>query len=147
MVALAAVAAGADTTRSAASRPAPPTGAELAALSEAPRRTSIASQRIYFVIPDRYANGDTSNDRGGRTGSRETTGFDPADEGWFHGGDYRGLTGDCADRRHGLARLRELGFTALWVTPPYGQKTVQGDSAGYHGYWILDFTSVDPHLG
>ena len=33
------------------------------------------------------------------------------------------------------------------MTPPFGQRTVQGSSAAYHGYWIRDFTSVDPHLG
>ena len=33
------------------------------------------------------------------------------------------------------------------MTPPFGQRSVQGDSAAYHGYWIRDFTHVDPHLG
>jgi glycosidase len=127
--------------------PAPPTGAALAALAQPPVRTSIASQRFYFVMADRYANGDTSNDRGGLTGSRDTTGYDPTDEGWYHGGDFVGLTGNCTDTTHGLARLKSLGFTAIWVTPPFGQKTVQGSTAAYHGYWIRDFTSVDPHLG
>ena len=61
-------------------------------------RASIASQRIYFVMPDRYADGDPSNDRGGRTGGREVTGYDPTDPGWFHGGDLRGLTGECTGR-------------------------------------------------
>ena len=126
--------------------PAPPAGAALAALSQPPLRTSIASQRIYFVMTDRYANGEPANDRGGRTGTRGVTGFDPADTGWFHGGDFRGLTGGC-ETGTGLARIKALGFTAVWVTPPFGQKAVQGSSAGYHGYWIRDFTSVDPHLG
>jgi glycosidase len=120
---------------------------EPTALAQPAIRTSIASQRIYFVMTDRYANGNTGNDRGGLTGSRDVTGFDPADPGWFHGGDFVGLTGDCADERRGLARLRALGFTAIWVTPPFGQKFVQGDSAAYHGYWAVNFTKVDPHLG
>ena len=60
-------------------------------------RTSLASQRIYFVMPDRYANGDPANDRGGLSGARGVTGYDPADTGWFHGGDLRGLTGGCTD--------------------------------------------------
>ena len=75
------------------------------------------------------------------------TGYDPTSTGWFHGGDFKGLTGVCNDTKTGLARLKSLGFNAVWVTPPFGQKTVQGDSAAYHGYWITDFTSVDPHLG
>jgi glycosidase len=98
-------------------------------------------------MPDRYANGDPSNDRGGKTGSRVATGFDPTDTGWFHGGDLKGLTGGCADPRHGLQRIKDLGFSALWVTPVLKQRTVQGSSAAYHGYWGLDFTTVDPHLG
>jgi alpha-amylase len=119
---------------------APPTGDELAELSKPPVRSSIASERIYFVMTDRYANGDPSNDRGGLTGPRSVTGYDPADPGWFHGGDFRGLAAGCE-------RIKQLGFTAIWVTPPFGQKTVQGDSAAYHGYWGVDFTHVDPHLG
>ena len=124
-----------------------PTGGVLEELAKPPVRTSIASQRIYFVMPDRYRNGDPANDRGGLSGSREVTGFDPTGDGWYHGGDFKGLTGDCTGTRTGLARLKELGFTAVWVTPPFKQRTVQGDSAAYHGYWIVDFTTVDPHLG
>ena len=125
----------------------PPAGAVLAALAQPPVRTAIASDRIYFLLTDRYANGDPANDRGGRSGSRAVTGFDPTDTGWYHGGDLRGLTGDCADPTRGLARIKALGFTAIWVTPPFGQRTVQGTSAAYHGYWIQDFTTVDRHLG
>jgi glycosidase len=91
-------------------------------------------------MPDRYANGDPANDRGGLTGSANVTGYDPADTGYFHGGDLKGL----ADR---LQRIRDLGFTALWITPVLKQQTVNSGSAGYHGYWGLDFTTVDPHLG
>ena len=47
------------------SAPAPPAGAALAALAQPPRAASLASQRIYFVMPDRYANGDPANDRAG----------------------------------------------------------------------------------
>jgi len=102
--------------------------------------SSLASQRIYFVMPDRYANGNLSNDRGGLSGSRNATGFDPTDTGYFHGGDLEGLGGR-------LQRIRDLGFTALWITPVVKQQTVLSGSAGYHGYWGLDFTTVDPHLG
>jgi alpha-amylase len=128
-------------------RVAPPGGAALDALSQPPAHAPIASERIYFVMTDRYANGDTSNDLGGQTGARPSTGYDPADPGGFHGGDFEGLTGNCTSPTTGLARIEELGFNAVWVTPPLGQNTVQGDSAAYHGYWITDFTHVDPHLG
>jgi glycosidase len=127
--------------------PKPPAGAALEALAKAPRYSAFASQRIYFVMPDRYANGDASNDRGGLTGLRSVTGYDPVDPGWYHGGDLKGLTGTCTDTRTGLARVKALGFTAIWVTPVVTQQYVQADSAAYHGYWGLDFTNVDPHLG
>ena len=126
--------------------PPPPGRLAAAQLAQPPVRPALASQRIYFVMPDRYANGDAANDRGGLFGPRDVTGFDPADTGYFHGGDYRGLTGDCRGPR-GLARIRDLGFTSIWVTPPYRQKYVQGDSAAYHGYWALGLDQVDPHLG
>ena len=99
---------------------------------------------VYFVLPDRFANGDPSNDRGGLPGDRLTTGFDPAHKGFYHGGDLRGLAGK-------LDYIQGLGATAIWLGPIYKNKPVQGgpgeESAGYHGYWITDFTTVDPHFG
>ncbi len=127
--------------------PAPPTGAALDALSQPPVYSSLASQRIYFVLPDRYLNGDPANDKGGLTGNLRQTGFEPADPGFWHGGDLKGLTGNCTDTKAGLARIKSLGFTAIWVTPVVKNQVYQGTSAGYHGYWGLDFTTVDPHLG
>ncbi|MGH3065520.1 MAG: alpha-amylase family glycosyl hydrolase [Gaiellaceae bacterium] len=127
--------------------PKPPSGAALETLAQPPTYSPFASQRIYFVMPDRYANGDPGNDRGGVTGTRSVTGFEPADIGWYHGGDLKGLTGSCSDTRTGLARIKDLGFTAIWLAPIVVQQWVQGDSAAYHGYWGLDFTRVDPHLG
>ncbi len=114
------------------------TGGVPASLTAPPTAAPIASDRIYFVMTDRYADGDPTND---------VDGFNPAKTGFFHGGDFKGLTGDCTDPVHGLARIKSLGFDALWVTPPFGQNTIQGDSAAYHGYWPIDFTSVDPHFG
>ena len=99
---------------------------------------------IYFVLPDRFENGDPTNDRGGLSGGRLQTGYDPTSKGFYHGGDLKGLT-----RR--LDYIQRLGATALWVGPIFKNKPVQGapghESAGYHGYWITDFTQVDPHLG
>ena len=99
---------------------------------------------IYFVLPDRFENGDPTNDRGGLTGGRDKTGFDPTAKGFFHGGDLKGLT-------QRLDYVQSLGATAIWVGPVFKNKPVQGapghQSAGYHGYWITDFTQVDPHLG
>ncbi|MEA1072894.1 alpha-amylase family glycosyl hydrolase [Sphingomonas sp. LY160] len=99
---------------------------------------------IYFLLPDRFENGDTANDRGGLRGDRLAHGFDPTAKGFFHGGDLKGLT-----KR--LDYIQGMGVTAVWVAPIFKNKPVQGakgkESAGYHGYWITDFTSVDPHLG
>lgn len=99
---------------------------------------------IYFVLPDRFENGDTSNDKGGLKGDRLKTGFDPSDKAFYHGGDLKGLT-------QRLDYIQGLGATAIWVGPIFKNKPVQGpkgqESAGYHGYWITDFTQVDPHLG
>ena len=91
-------------------------------------------------MPDRYANGNKANDTGGLSGPRGKTGFDPTDTGYYHGGDLQGLTAN-------LKRIHDLGFTALWVTPVLKQQTVSQGTAAYHGYWGLDFTTVDPHLG
>ena len=99
---------------------------------------------VYFVLPDRFENGDAANDRGGFRGGRLDHGFDPAHKGFYHGGDLKGLT----DR---LDYLQGLGITAIWLGPIYKNKPVQGrpgqESSGYHGYWITDFTNVDPHFG
>ena len=51
-----------------------------------------------------------------------------------------------------LDYIKGLGTTAIWLTPSFKNKPVQGlgtpfPSAGYHGYWITDFTQIDPHLG
>ena len=111
-----------------------------------PYRSSISGRQFYFVMTDRYRNGDTSNDTGGLSGGTSTTGFDPTGNAWFHGGDFTGLTGNCIDD-DGLARIKRLGFTAIWITPPFVQQAVQGSSAAYHGYWFLDITKPDPHWG
>ncbi len=99
---------------------------------------------IYFLLPDRFENGDTKNDLGGLKGDRLATGYDPAQKGYYHGGDLKGLI-----KR--LDYIQGMGVTAIWVAPIFKNKPVQGppgqESAAYHGYWVTDFTQVDPHLG
>ena len=115
-----------------------------AALAASSLRSLATKERFYFVMADRFANGDTTNDRGGLTGGPLATGFDPTNEGFYHGGDLKGLTGK-------LDYIKGLGTTAIWLTPSFKNRAVQGSgsdaSAGYHGYWITDFTRIDPHLG
>ncbi|MET9749628.1 pullulanase-type alpha-1,6-glucosidase [Streptomyces ardesiacus] len=121
--------------------PAPPSDATLAKTAA---RHDLTREQFYFVLPDRFANGDAKNDRGGLTGTRLATGYDPTDKGFYQGGDLKGLTGK-------LDYIKGLGTTALWMAPLFKNQPVQGTgkdaSAGYHGYWITDFTQVDPHFG
>ena len=107
----------------------------------------LAKDIIYFVMPDRYLNGDTSNDLAGGTRQDPTGGYNPTSTAFFHGGDLKGLTGNCEKGDNGLARIKDLGFTAVWLTPLVGQQEAKPNGAGYHGYWGTDFLNVDPHLG
>jgi neopullulanase len=118
----------------------------------APDPATVAAMRarlpedetIYFVLPDRFENGDPANDRGGLKGDRLKTGFDPTSKGFYNGGDLKGLTAR-------LGYIQDMGATAIWLGPIFKNKPVQGapgnESAGYHGYWVTDFTAVDPHFG
>ncbi|AGZ43807.1 pullulanase-type alpha-1,6-glucosidase [Actinoplanes friuliensis] len=125
-----------------AAKPAEPSAAAVASwgFDQRPK----PSEQFYFVLPDRFANGDPSNDQGKLPGDRLATGFDPADKGFYHGGDLKGIM----DR---LDYIQGLGTTAIWLAPVFKNRPVQGSgsdvSAGYHGYWITDFTQVDPHFG
>ncbi|GAB3590594.1 hypothetical protein GCM10027446_05760 [Angustibacter peucedani] len=114
------------------------------ALAAPSLRQPLTRERFYFVMADRFANGSTANDAGGLTGGRLETGLDPTAKGFYHGGDLKGLTSR-------LDYIKGLGTTAIWLTPSFKNRPVQGTgsdaSAGYHGYWITDFTQVDPHLG
>jgi alpha-amylase len=109
-------------------------------------RESVTDQNFYFVMADRFQNGDTANDNGGLPPGKHEgeSGFDPTGKGWYHGGDLKGLISK-------LAYIQRLGTTAIWLTPSFKNKAVQDNngnpSAGYHGYWITDFTQIDPHLG
>lgn len=104
----------------------------------------VEDEVIYFVMPDRFYNADPSNDTGGIDGGPLQHGFDPTHKGFYHGGDLKGV-------RKKLDYIQGLGVTAIWLTPVFVNKPVQGPpndlSAGYHGYWITDFTDIDPHLG
>lgn len=111
-----------------------------------PVRSSAANQIFYFTMTDRFANGSAANDTAGSAGDVLTHGFLPTDKGYYHGGDIAGL-------RSKLDYLQNMGVTAVWLSPPFTNRWVQGDgsvagsSAGYHGYWQTDFTQIDPHFG
>jgi glycosidase len=99
---------------------------------------------FYFVLPDRFYNGDKSNDLGAAASDTKRAlsrgGFDKNHKGMYHGGDLAGLT-------EKLPYLDNMGITAIWLTPVLRNQAVQNGSSGYHGYWIVDFSEIDPHLG
>lgn len=106
-------------------------------------RGPVTDENFYFVMADRFDNGDPANDLGGLPDDPLVSGFDPTSKGFYNGGDLAGL-------RDRLSYIQGLGTTSIWLTPSFKNKAVQledGPSAGYHGYWITDFTQIDPHLG
>jgi pullulanase-type alpha-1,6-glucosidase len=124
-----------------------PPPAEDAALVRAPVSDPENQDEVfYFVMPDRFANGNAGNNTGGVAGGALDHGFLPTDKGYYHGGDLAGLQAR-------LPYLKQLGVTAIWMTPMFKNRPVQGDgtiagsSAAYHGYWPVDFTQIDPHFG
>lgn len=86
---------------------------------------------IYLIMPDRFADGDPSNDR--PPGSKGI--YDRSKPMAYHGGDLRGI------RQH-LGYLHDLGVTTLWLTPVW--KNTDSD---YHGYHVVDFYALDDHMG
>lgn len=97
---------------------------------------------IYLTIPDRFSNGDPSNDivKGYRDESSDRT-----NKFSRHGGDFKGV-------ENHLDYLNELGVTTLWMTPVIENNTSLmhewgNNVAGYHGYWFTDHYQVDKRLG
>lgn len=87
---------------------------------------------VYLIMPDRFANGDPSNDEPAEfSGSH-----DRSKPRAYHGGDLRGV------RAH-LPYLKDLGVTSVWLTPI----VKNGRAEDYHGYGAVDLYTVDPHLG
>jgi glycosidase len=100
------------------------------------RQSDWRHQVIYFVVTDRFSDGDpTDNDLGSGA-------FDQNKSDSRQGGDSRGVT----DK---LDYISALGATAVWITPPVKNQThsTNGNGTGYHGYWASDFSQLDPHLG
>tara|TARA_R110002012_G_scaffold6105_2_gene27882 strand:+ start:19776 stop:21467 length:1692 start_codon:yes stop_codon:yes gene_type:complete len=96
---------------------------------------------MYFLLTDRFSNGDTSND----------INFDRTQESAvlrdFMGGDIKGITQKIED-----GYFTDLGINAIWFTPVVEQvhgavDEGTGVTYGYHGYWTKDWTSLDPNFG
>ena len=120
----------------------------------------FAREAVYFVMTDRFVNGDPGNDHRDQGGAHRT--FDiplapcngVAGNIGYLGGDFKGL----ADH---LDYIREMGFTSVWITPIVDNpdEAFTGGTApsckgflsdkgktGYHGYWGVNFYKVDEHL-
>ncbi|MBQ4529919.1 MAG: MucBP domain-containing protein, partial [Lachnospiraceae bacterium] len=132
------------------------------------QRFSWDNATVYFVLTDRFLNGDKSNDHSYGRGLQEdgktaVAGLDTySNPGTFHGGDLKGITSKVEE-----GYFNDLGVNAIWITAPYEQihgytsGNIQSnncntypDSAGggfpyysYHGYWTLDYTNIDENMG
>ncbi|HEU4389506.1 MAG TPA: alpha-amylase family glycosyl hydrolase, partial [Blastocatellia bacterium] len=105
---------------------------------------------IYLLMPDRYCDGDASNND-----PSESRGmYDRAKSRYYHGGDFRGII-------NRLPYLKSLGITAIWLNPIYdnvnhlntreqyddGPGTQKSPITDYHGYGAVDFYGVEEHFG
>lgn len=96
---------------------------------------------IYFLLTDRFNNGDATNDvnfdRTAKTGKLRG----------FEGGDIKGITQKIKE-----GYFTDLGINAIWMTPIVeqihgGTDEGTGVSYGFHGYWASDWTAIDPNYG
>lgn len=96
---------------------------------------------IYFLLTDRFNNGDPSNDVNfDRT-------METATLRGFEGGDLKGIT-----QKINEGYFNDLGINAIWMTPVVEQihgatDEGTGNTYGYHGYWTKDWTAIDPNFG
>jgi alpha-amylase len=99
------------------------------------------SANVYFLLTDRFNNGDTSND----------INFNRKDDAaklrGFKGGDIKGVT-----QKINEGYFTKLGINAIWMTPIVeqihaGTDEGTGKSYGFHGYWTKDWTAIDPNFG
>lgn len=120
----------------------------------------FASNAIYFVMTDRFVNGDPSNDHRDQGGAHHT--FDipvrgpngETDNIGYLGGDFKGVLDNAR-------YIRDMGFGAVWITPivdnpdeaftggdpvTWGASLADRGKAGYHGYWGVNFYKLDEHL-
>ncbi len=121
----------------------------------------MASNAIYFVMTDRFVNGDTSNDHRHQGGAHPTWDIpvpgapkgESANIGYL-GGDFKGVLDNAG-------YIKGMGFGAVWITPiidnpdqaftggdpvSWGSKFTDRGKTGFHGYWGINFYKVDEHL-
>ena len=99
---------------------------------------------IYLLMPDRFSDGDASNNDPAQSRGL----FDRNHKFRYHGGDFQGII-------NRLPYLKDLGVTAIWLTPWYDnvnhpdeiEKKEGGTTTGFHGYGAIDFYGVEEHFG
>lgn len=96
---------------------------------------------IYFMLTDRFFDGDSSNN------DPYGLNYDTTDRGTYQGGDFKGIT-------EKLDYLDELGVNTIWISPivenvKHNVRYKDGDPSyyGYHGYWASNFGELNPHFG
>jgi glycosidase len=103
-----------------------------------------ADDVIYLVVPDRFSDGDATNNDPQRSKGL----WDRSKGRFYHGGDLQGIIDH-------LDYIKTLGATAIWLTPVYDnvdhlnylEQYGEGPITDYHGYGAVDFYTVDEHLG
>ncbi|MGK7944336.1 MAG: alpha-amylase family glycosyl hydrolase [Microcystaceae cyanobacterium] len=97
------------------------------------RSIEFRQETIYFIVVDRFQDGDTNNDEGPNPHL-----YDPSRQHWgkYWGGDLQGVINK-------LDYLKDLGVTAIWLSPLFEQVEEMGESAAMHGYWTRDFKRIN----
>lgn len=93
-------------------------------------------QIIYFVMIDRFNDGNAGNN------NQSIGEYDPAQNSKYSGGDLQGL-------QDKISYIKNLGATAVWITPPVAHQwwSISSNYGGYHGYWAENLMAVDKHFG
>lgn len=106
-------------------------------------RASLKQDLCYQIVTDRFYDGDTSNDNPSKSPGL----FDASKTNWkmYWGGDFAGI-------QQRLGYLKDMGVTAIWVSPPTDNIDVPVvydgvTNTGYHGYWTRDFKKTEEHFG
>lgn len=124
-------------------------GASTNVAAEAEDNFNWGNATVYFVITDRFANGDSSNDI--NYGRKTDYGSEQLNAATFHGGDLKGMLQKARD-----GYFTDLGVDVVWMTDVYEQihGWMSGSGSvndfphyGYHGYYPLDYTQMDKNYG
>ena len=120
----------------------------------------FTKEAVYFVMTDRFVDGDPSNNQEQQGGDYPTFGLPIKGENGevayvgYMGGDFKGVLNNAA-------YIKNMGFTAVWLTPildnpdeafsggepiTFGGAFKDGGKTGYHGYWANNFYQIDEHL-